>query len=65
MRIKSHFIINLALIDKDSKILSELNFVELAGSEQAVLKTGTTHLNEFVSNSFNSLSNSIINKMTP
>ena len=71
LRKKSHFIINLALVqqlsDDKSKfmLLSQLNFAELSGSEQAVNsnKKGCTYQNiketpthEFVSKSFNSLS---------
>ena len=71
LRKKSHFIVNLTLVqqlqDNDSKFmqLSQMNFVELSGSEQAVNsnKKGTTYQNiketpthEFVSKSFNSLS---------
>lgn len=59
LRKKSHFVINLALIQqvasKQFRQLAQLNFVELSGSEQAI-NMGKDGSSEFISQSFNSLS---------
>lgn len=63
MRKKSHLVINLTLIKRSDKKnfqeISSLNFVELAGSEQAVTPDSyivDSSIKSFVTKSFNGLS---------
>lgn len=71
LRKRSHFVINLALMRQSNsgfRQLSQMNIVELSGSEQAV--TGTSQRDtEFISKSFNSLSckvmHTVVRKKNP
>jgi len=66
LRNKSHLIVGLTLLRRSSgrvQEISKLNFVELAGSEQAVAEETfhkDTSVKHFVTTSFNSLSSRIV-----